>query len=42
MEKSSDDFYNSDGIKILSPNPELLNLANKNENGEINCKTQYE
>jgi beta-lactamase superfamily II metal-dependent hydrolase len=35
MEKSSDDFYNSDGINVLSPTPELLKMAEKTGNENI-------
>jgi len=35
MEKSSDDFYYSDAIKVLSPTPELLKLAEESKNANI-------
>ena len=35
MENISDDFYNNDNIKILSPNPELLKIAKDTENTNL-------
>lgn len=35
MEKSSDNFYKTDGIKVLSPTPELLEKAEKTGNENL-------